>query len=73
MTYLQSESAKLAELGDYNQYVYDMRKQFITGTKSVDSDWDSYVNTVKSSYKMDTRLSVVNTAYKRFCAWEKSR
>lgn len=73
LTYLQSESAKLAELGDYNQYVYDMRKQFITGTKSVDSDWDSYVNTVKSSYKMDTRLSVVNTAYKRFCAWEKSR
>lgn len=72
-TYLKSESAKLSEFADPAKYVYDMRMQFITGTKNVNSDWDSYVNTLKSTYKMESRLQIVNTAYKRYCAWYKSR
>ena len=64
-----SEVKQLNDIGAYNEYAYDMRKQFITGTKSTDSDWDAYVSTINGTYKMGTVLKLQNTAYKRYKAW----
>lgn len=63
------ESKQIEDIGNYNQYAYDMRIQFITGTKSIDSDWDAYVSTINGTYKMNTVLKVQNLAYKRYKAW----
>jgi len=65
----ESESKQVANIESDGQYTYQMRVAFITGTKSLDSDWDSYVNTMKNTYKIDTRIKVANTQYKRYKAW----
>ena len=69
LAYTAADNKQTEDVGNYNKYAYDMRKQFITGTKSIDSDWDSYVSTMKGTYKIDTVVKVSNTAYKRYKAW----
>lgn len=70
LTYIASDTKQLEGAGsNLAQYAFDMRKQFITGTKSIDSDWDSYVSTINTTYKMGTRMKVENTVYKRYKAW----
>lgn len=69
LTYIESDNKQLEGIGNYNQYAYQMRIQFITGTKSIDSDWDSYVATINSTYKMGVTTKVENTVYKRYKAW----
>lgn len=69
LSYTAADSKQLEGIGAYAQYAYEMRKQFITGTKSIDSDWDAYVSTINSTYKMETVIKVNNTAYKRYKAW----
>lgn len=69
LNFTADENKQIADTGDYVNYAYQMRKQFITGTKSIDSDWDSYVSTINSTYKMNTVVKVQNSAYKRYKAW----
>ncbi len=69
LAYTAADTKQTEDVGTYNNYAYEMRKQFITGTKSIDSDWDSYVSTMKGTYKIDTVVKVNNTAYKRYKAW----
>ena len=69
LSFTADENKQTDGIGNYNQYAYEMRKQFITGTKSLDSDWDSYVSTVNGTYRMNTVLKVQNSAYKRYKAW----
>jgi putative aldouronate transport system substrate-binding protein len=69
LAYTESDTKNIKDLGDYGNYAYQLRKNFITGTKSIDSDWDSYVATMNSTYKMNTVVQVNNTAYKRYKAW----
>ncbi|MBR4073448.1 MAG: extracellular solute-binding protein, partial [Clostridia bacterium] len=65
----EDEAKLTAGIESSGQYTYQMRVSFITGTKSLDSDWDSYVKTMKNTYKIDTSIKVANTQYKRYKAW----
>lgn len=69
LAFTDADNKQTKDLGDYTNYAYQFRKNFITGTKSIDSDWDSYVATMNSTYKMNTVVQVNNTAYKRYKAW----
>ena len=69
LAYTAADSKQVADIGPYNNYAYQMRMQFITGTLSIENDWDSYVNTMKSTYKIDTVIKTENTVYKRYKAW----
>ena len=69
LSYTEADAKNLKDLDDYGNYAYQLRKNFITGTKSIDSDWDSYVSTMNSTYKMNTVVQVNNTVYKRYKAW----
>ena len=69
LSFTAADSKQTEGIGAYNEYSYQMRKQFITGTKSIDNDWDSYVSTINNTYKMNTVVKVQNNAYKRYKAW----
>ena len=69
LSFTADENKQTSDVGDYGYYSYQMRKQFITGTKSIDSDWDAYVSTINGTYKMNTVVKVQNSAYKRYKAW----
>lgn len=69
LAFTEADSKQTADIPNWSQYVYEMRKSFITGTKSLDNDWDSYVATMNSTYQIGTSVKVQNTAYKRYKAW----
>ena len=69
LAYTEADNKQTQDIGDYGNYAYQFRKNFITGTKSIDSDWDSYVTTMNSTYKMNAVVQMNNTAYKRYKAW----
>ena len=47
-----------------DSYVKQMRYDFITGKKDIDSNWDAYIKELRG-YNMDKLVEIENTAYDR--------
>lgn len=56
---------------DITLYVAEMQAKFISGAASLDTDWDSYVETVKQM-GIDEVLDVYQASYDRWCEAAKS-
>ena len=50
---------------EYNKYYDEIVFKFITGAMDLDKDWNSYLENLKNKYKLDTLLSIYQTAYDR--------
>ncbi len=63
--YTDEEQEKLDLVStDVTSYFKEMRDKFIIGQASLDSDWDSYVSTMKS-LGLDTYVEVFQSVYDR--------
>jgi putative aldouronate transport system substrate-binding protein len=63
--YTSDESTQLSTLTvDLKKYISENYAAFVSGQKSLDTDWDSYVSGLKS-IGLDKYLQIVNTGYAR--------
>jgi putative aldouronate transport system substrate-binding protein len=63
----KDESDQLGnKLSVINDYAYNQLILFIIGKKSIATDWDAFVTSLKTDYNLDTILSIKQAQYDRF-------
>lgn len=68
LTHTGEESKELASITtDITTFMNESSAQFITGVKNIETDWDAYVETIKSM-KIDRALQIKQDALDRFNA-----